>query len=143
MAHKRQKGLGFGGAKALFALMPLSLLLPACTPEDGVLMVVGSAISMIATNKTIPDHVLSQVLNKDCAASRVVDGVSKICLDENPPTTVAQAAQTYCYRTLGTITCYNSPDPYAARATEVAWPRPSQSDPGPSLALRDGENKGN
>lgn len=143
MDKKRQERPGFGRAKALLVVLPLSLLLPACTPEDGALLVVGSAISMMGTGKTIPDHVVSQVLNKDCAAQRVTDGFDKICLDENPPTTVAQAAPSYCYRTLGNITCYDKRDPYAARATEVAWPRPTQPDPAPSLALRDAGNKGN
>lgn len=134
---------GFGRTMALLALLPLSLLIAACTPEDGAILVVGSAISLIETDKTIPDHVMSQVMNKDCSAKRLIDGASKMCLDENAPTTVAQAAPTYCYHTLGKITCYDKPDPYAAQATEVAWPRPSQPNPTASLALRDAENKGN
>jgi len=123
------------------ALIPALLAIAACTPENIALMVGTSAVSMIETDKTVPDHIMSQVMNKDCAASRLIkDG--KMCLDDDGTTTVAESAPTYCYHTLGEITCYATPNPYDPHTNEVAWPRGEEPAPMPSVALRDGENKG-
>jgi hypothetical protein len=61
------------------------------------------------------------MMHKDCAADRIVkDG--KMCRDDDTATLVAQQAPVYCYRTLGEITCYSTPDPYKAVADMVQSP---------------------
>ena len=130
-------------ATAGILLVPALLLLAACSPGESAVIAGASLISFLETDKTVPDHIMSQVMNKDCAAERLFNGAKKMCLDENGTTTVAQAVPTYCYRTLGNITCYTTPNPYDPKSAEVAWPRQPQPEAASSVALRDGENKGN
>ena len=112
-----------------------------------MVLIGGSAISYLNDGKTIPDHVLSQMLNKDCSGKRLIDD-GKLCADEHV-TTVAAAPPEYCYRTLADVSCYSKPDPFDPANDEVAWPNPNlfavadPQDSGSSLALRDTENKGN
>lgn len=127
--------------RAGIAMIPALLIVAGCTPENAAIMAGASIISVIETDKTIPDHVMSQVMNKDCSALRLVND-KKMCLDENSTTTVAESDQTYCYHTLGEISCYATPNPYDPHTNQVAWPRPAEPDSSSSLALRDGENKG-
>jgi len=142
MEQAHNKGTGGKRTRARVLLVPAVLLMAACSPTQTAVLAGTSLISLLETDKTVPDHIMSQVMNKDCSSERLIkDG--KMCLDENRPTTVAQSIPSYCYRTLGTITCYTSPNPYDPNTAEVAWPRPMQPEPAPSLALRDGENKGN
>ena len=123
------------------------LALSACNPAGTMLLIGGSAISYFDNGKTIPDHVVSQMLNKDCSGERLIND-GKLCAEEKT-TTVASAPPEYCYRTLADVTCYSKPDPYDPKNDEVAWPNPNvfaNADPqnsGPSVALRDPENKGN
>lgn len=123
--------------------------LAACNPAGTGILIVGSAISYIETEKTLPDHALSQMLNKDCAGKRLLEE-GKFCADEDGrTTTVAAAVPEYCYRTLGDVTCYAHPDPFDPKNDEVAWPNPNgfaangPQNTGSSVALRDIENKGN
>ena len=126
-------------------LIPAVLLVAACTPFDAGIMAGTTVISLIETDKTPADHILSHVMNKDCSSKRLLEGADHMCLDENEnaPKTVAQATPSYCYRTLGNVTCYTEPDPFGSDSPQVAWPRVSPPDKATSLALRDGENKGN
>jgi hypothetical protein len=129
--------------RARILLVPALLLLAACSPAESGIIVGASLISLLETDKTVPDHIMSQMLNKDCSSQRLLEGADKMCLDENGPTTVAQSIPSYCYRTLGNITCYTEPNPFDPKSNQVAWPRPWQPEPAASVALRDGENKGN
>jgi hypothetical protein len=80
-----------------------------------------NAISYLETDKGVGDHIMSKMMHKDCAADRIVkDG--KMCRDDDTATLVAQQAPVYCYRTLGEITCYSTPDPYKAGAEMVQSP---------------------
>ncbi len=140
---RRNRALEIG---VFFPLLVLGLA--ACSPADTAILVGVSTISYLATDKTVPDHIVSQVLNKDCSSTRLIND-GKLCAEETVATTVASAIPTYCYRTLGSVSCYASRDPYDPRSVEIAWPSPNGSGgaspqkPAPSLALRDGENKGN
>jgi hypothetical protein len=107
------------GRRAIAAL-PL-LLLAACNPYQTAGLVALNAISYLETDKGVGDHIMSKMMHKDCAADRIVkDG--KMCRDDDTATLVAQQAPVYCYRTLGEITCYSTPDPYKAGAEMVQSP---------------------
>ncbi len=64
-------------------------------------------VSTVLTKKTVTDHIVSLARGKDCSTIRVDRGQSYCVEDEiNPPVNV------YCYRTLGSVSCYNKKNPY-------------------------------
>ena len=65
-----------------------------------------SAGTVMATDKTIPDHLASYRNGKDCSSVRVEQGRTYCKEDEPNPIPVA-----HCYRTIGDVTCYAEPDP--------------------------------
>ena len=145
MVHTLERGSHGARTKARLLLVPAVLLVAACTPFDAGIMAGTTVISLLETDKTPTDHILSQVMNKDCSSKRLLEGADHMCLDENANAskTVAQAAPSYCYRTLGNVTCYTEPNPFGSNASQVAWPVVSEPESTASLALRDTENKGN
>lgn len=61
---------------------------------------------VMATDKTLSDHIVSYQTGKDCSTVRVENGRTYCREDEpNPIPTV------HCYRTIGDVTCYSMPDP--------------------------------
>ncbi|MDG4721210.1 MULTISPECIES: hypothetical protein [Thalassospira] len=73
-------------------------------------------ISIINTDKTLVDHVVSLSTGKDCSTIRKIDGKSYCKKDPVPETPL------YCYRTLAAVSCYRTPDPYNTGAQTVDWP---------------------
>ena len=62
---------------------------------------VGSAATVVTTDKTLPDHAISLFSGKDCSTIRSERGQTYCKEDEvHPEPTV------HCYRTLGRIDCY-------------------------------------
>lgn len=87
------------------AFAALSLGLGACTAVTSG----ASVVSLMATKKTIMDHVVSFALDEDCSTIALERG-EPYCTDPNapsPPTPVY-----YCYRSLAEINCYETEDPY-------------------------------
>jgi len=86
------------------------IMLSACD-----VLYVGSAATLVTTDKTITDHAISIASGKDCSSVRVERGQSFCKEDEvNPEPNV------HCFQTLGGIDCYRDPvDPYDARKTKV------------------------
>ncbi len=73
--------------------------IPALAGAEGV--------SAVLTKKTVTDQIVSFTSGKNCSTARVDRGQSYCVEDEiNPPPKV------YCYRTLGSVSCYDRPDPY-------------------------------
>ena len=66
------------------------------------------AVTVIGTDKTIVDHVISYASGRDCSSIYVEKG-DRYCKEDEP----VIKPQVYCYRTLGRATCYETPDPYA------------------------------
>lgn len=98
------------------------LALAACSPAGTAALAGLSALSFLETDKFLSDHVISQATGKDCSTLHALEEGS-FCKDEE--ITVAEAAQapSYCYRTLGEITCYDGPNPHDPRSQLVQWPR--------------------
>ena len=83
--------------------------------------VVGGAevASVVNTDKTLTDHVASNLTGHDCSTVKVKSR-GKYCIDQN--SIPAPQPAVYCYRSLGDINCYENPDPYANGAVQVAPP---------------------
>ena len=60
--------------------------------------------SVVATDKTIGDHIISYSQGKNCSTVRKEKGLTYCEEDE-----IAEPEEVYCYRTLGNVTCYNRP----------------------------------
>ncbi|MBM09293.1 MAG: hypothetical protein CMF69_06925 [Magnetovibrio sp.] len=65
-------------------------------------------LSVVSTDKTMFDHLVSYTSGKDCSAVRVEKG-KRYCKEDEP----IIKPQVYCYSTLGRANCYEMPDPYA------------------------------
>ena len=61
-------------------------------------------VSVMATDKTVGDHVISLSSGKNCSTLRKDRGLTYCEEDEKTP-----LMNVYCYRTLGEITCYDKP----------------------------------
>lgn len=86
--------------KRFLAIFAVSLLATGCV--GGVAGVEG--VSVMATDKTVVDHVISLSSGKDCSSVRRELGMTYCKEDEvTPPMNV------YCYHTLGEVTCYDQP----------------------------------
>lgn len=69
--------------------------------------VVVDAVSVINTQKTVDDHLVSLFTGKDCSTIRASKG-GHYCVDQpQPGPTVVQT--TYCYKSLANVTCYDTP----------------------------------
>ena len=86
-----------------------SFLLVACL---GLLAGCGYGVgieggAIIATDKTVSDHIISFASGKDCSTVRIEKGL-KYCKEDE----VFIRQNIFCYRTLGRVTCYDRPDPH-------------------------------
>ena len=63
--------------------------------------------SIIATDKTLSDHLISFTSGKDCSTVRKEKGL-KYCKEDE----VFIQQNIFCYETLGSVTCYERPDPH-------------------------------
>lgn len=75
-----------------------------------------SVVSIINTDKTLTDHVVSAISGEDCSTVRYLSG-DYYCDRPEPP-----QPPLYCYRSLGEITCFERSDPYGIAAKPVDWP---------------------
>lgn len=64
-------------------------------------------VSAVLTKKTVTDHIVSFSSGKNCSTIRVGRGQSYCVEDE-----VNVQPRVFCYRTLGSVSCYKNPDPY-------------------------------
>lgn len=76
----------------------------------------GEVISVMATGKTMEDHIFSFVTDKDCSIARAMSGEGKFCMT---PVELERAARpkygiqkVYCYKSLAAANCYDRPSPY-------------------------------
>lgn len=128
-------------ALALFAL----LLTAGCSTNPlttsanaGFNFLVFDVVSVVTTDKTLFDHLMTAVMDEDCSSVRVEQGGPYCKPWEKPYIPLAEPPR-YCYRTLGEITCYTSPDLVDSGAyvggitplTPQAQPLPPSSPAGP------------
>lgn len=63
--------------------------------------------TVVGTDKTVVDHVVSVSSGKNCSSVRLEQG-DYYCEEDEPRIT----QNIHCYKTLGRVTCYTKPDPY-------------------------------
>lgn len=73
----------------------------AFVPESAVV----NSATVVGTDKTIADHVISLASGKNCSTVRLERGLEYCLEDEAVP-----KPDVYCYRELGGVTCYDKPD---------------------------------
>jgi hypothetical protein len=97
----------------LIAILSLMVLLGGC----GVVPGLGGAeaLSAVGTSKTLGDHIVSFTSGKNCSSVRREKGMAYCEEDDAQPPPVSR----HCYRTLGSVTCYDRPDPYEGRHQRV------------------------
>jgi hypothetical protein len=72
-------------------------------------------LSVIGTQKTLTDHLVSLSSGKDCSTIRRDRGLTYCVEDE-----VTTPEEVYCYSTLGNVTCYNKPQPDGSAVGHMA-----------------------
>jgi hypothetical protein len=76
---------------------------PPASPFTALILLDG--ISVINTQKTLEDHVISWVSGQDCSLVRASMG-EHYCVDNTPVPTVK--VTTYCYKSLASVSCYDA-----------------------------------
>lgn len=107
--HRPRSVLGWGALGTLLALG-----LGGCA-EIGVPATMASVqlASLINTDKSVTDHLVSYVTGQNCSSVNLGES-GTYCLD--PLAALPLEAPRYCYRSLGEVTCYDRPNPYAYAA---------------------------
>ncbi|MEE2698357.1 MAG: hypothetical protein VX923_01515 [Pseudomonadota bacterium] len=89
-------------------LLAFVFLLKGCTAFPGMTQLQGAVV--IGTDKTIEDHVMSFTSGKNCSLIRKEKGLT-YCEEDEPK--IMQ--NIFCYKTLGSVTCYDRPDSNVSR----------------------------
>lgn len=108
-SHHKREGRSLRIAGRLL-LVSVAVFLAACTNVPPGISAIDGA-SVVGSDKTVLDHVAGWVREQDCSSVRAEKG-GHWCQDyyENDP--VNQPL--YCYRTLGSVSCYAEPSTHAA-----------------------------
>ena len=102
---------------AAITLAAASLLISACTTHGTeeafhmpytpiTALVLADGVSVMATSKTVEDHVAGWVTGQDCSVIRASHG-GDYCVAKDKTPKVALTS--YCYHTLGKTNCYDKP----------------------------------
>lgn len=78
--------------------------------------VILDVVSIVNTDKTIVDHIVSSATGQDCSTVEYSKG-NPYC--KQPP---KPEPPLYCYRSLAAVSCYSTPDPYNTGARPLDWP---------------------
>ncbi len=101
-------GLGLIGQAACSPLGPLATVPNASGPAiNGYIPGVAQLemISVMGTDKTVLDHIISLSSGKDCSSVNIEKG-EYYCSEDQPQIN----QDIYCYNTLGSVTCYTKQD---------------------------------
>jgi len=100
--------------------------LAACDPASQAMMAGASLVTFVHTDKTLGDHVATWAFDEDCSTLALANGEDycrPFVTEEERAAAEAEAAArqagTYCYRTLGAVTCYRQPDEMASGMARV------------------------
>lgn len=75
---------------------------------------IAEGVSVMSTEKSLGDHAVSLYSGKNCSSVRLEQGVTYCAEDEVQPN-----YPLYCYRSIGTVTCYDRPNPNHSRSQRV------------------------
>jgi hypothetical protein len=110
-----------GRSPALLAILAAALALAGCGSAAVGPEITTAAVStavLVATDKTITDHVVSAVRGEDCSIV-AYERNGTYCSPYPPEMQVVQE-EIYCYRTLADIDCYAVPNPFGGSAQPVS-----------------------
>jgi len=93
------------------AVLLVGLTVSACDPFSIAQI---EAVSVMGSDKTVVDHVVSVGSGKDCSTLRKHQGLT-YCVEDMP--VIRQ--NIYCYRDLGGVTCYDKASPHNTRQQRV------------------------
>ena len=91
-----------------FTILLAYLLLTGCGGVPGLSQLQGAVV--IGTDKTIEDHIMSMSSGKNCSIVRKEKGLT-YCEEDEPEIN----HNLFCYKTLGSVTCYDRPDSNLSR----------------------------
>ena len=105
-----------------------ALFLGACSAVEGAQSIAPQAAllegaTIVGTDKTIGDHVVSFATGKNCSTVRKHLGKTYCEEDE-----VGHVDEVYCYHTLGRPTCYAVPSPNG-ESNRIGWTQPGAGPP--------------
>jgi len=90
------------------ALLAFTLLIGGCGGIPGISQLQG--VVVVGTDKTIEDHILSMTSGKNCSVVRKEKDLY-YCEEDEPKIN----QNLFCYKTLGSVTCYDRPDSNQSR----------------------------
>lgn len=103
---------------AVLAIVALS----ACSgAEPGFIALTAATSTIINSDKLPTDFIADAVTGLDCNSIRQSMDKGPLC---RAPEQRVIERPVYCYRTLGTINCYDQPDPYRDGAEQVSGTLP-------------------
>lgn len=93
------------------AIASLGLMLGGCEAAVGTnaMLFAASTATIINEDKLPTDILASAVTGMDCDTIRKTRDKGPLC---RPPSEQVIEPPTYCYRTLGTVSCFDRPNPY-------------------------------
>ena len=106
---RRLPGTAAAGVLAPMILAGCSSLVETAATASASAGGVVSVATLVNTDKTIPDHVISLVTGHDCSLVRYSDG-GYYCVKPAAPNKPIET-RLYCYRSIGAITCYDTQIP--------------------------------
>jgi hypothetical protein len=83
----------------------LAVILAAASVLGGCELVLLEGATMVGSDKSLADRIVSWSSNKDCSGYRRATGRTYCKEDDIQPT-----PQVHCYRTIGEVTCYEQPE---------------------------------
>ena len=110
--------IGIRAKARLASFVACIALLTGCSSDivTPATVLMASAAVVINEDKTPGDILASAVTGQDCDTIRKSRDKGPLC---RPPQEEVIEAPVYCYRTLGKIDCFRSPDPYGYDQPEV------------------------
>ncbi|MEQ9487549.1 MAG: hypothetical protein RIM72_01000 [Alphaproteobacteria bacterium] len=99
-----------GRLRPVAVALAAGLSLAACSGVSAPLIALGGATATtINTDKLPTDHIADYITGQDCNSVRQSRDGGPLC---RPYEMGVIEEPRYCYKSLGTITCYTEPDPY-------------------------------
>lgn len=106
-------------ARTLACILALTAL-PGCgamTPYPFLAVVGGETMSLSTTDKTLGDHLASAVTGEDCSTLEALEK-RPYCQPRRPRIDPAESDPA-CYRTIGTVDCYDRNYKYATPSQRI------------------------
>ena len=103
------------------ALILASLIgLSGCDAGTTAVLAGAGLATFVHTDKTVTDHAVSWATEEDCALLHAANAEPYCQARPEPRARMTETtAASHCYRTLGTVTCYDRPDRAASHEVRV------------------------